>query len=234
MSGASASSSTSDAPRSVSVRGLTGAAGPLHLAAEAHSPVEPIPSRARHSLPADRPAGRSDSPELSGPFDDITRPSPVGGGTSPPPRFRSQVFATSQRFPSRAELRGLVSCRSRPWDSSPSERSPRPGSRTPLEAASSLAVIHRRPATYHPPPFAAGFPDARVARRGGLVPPATMGSLSARRAGALPGRPGPRAAGPSRPARFTRFEALLPLRVRSHRSGLPRAGGRCSPGLLPL
>jgi hypothetical protein len=34
-----------------------------------------------------------------------------------PLRFRSQVFTTSQRFPGKPGLRGLVSCRSRPWGS---------------------------------------------------------------------------------------------------------------------
>jgi len=35
-----------------------------------------------------------------------------------PARFRSQVFSTSQRFPSTPELCGLVACRCRPWDPS--------------------------------------------------------------------------------------------------------------------
>lgn len=34
-----------------------------------------------------------------------------------PPRFRSQVFSTSQRFPGTSELGDLVSCRRRPWGS---------------------------------------------------------------------------------------------------------------------
>jgi len=34
-----------------------------------------------------------------------------------PLRFRSQAFSASQRFPGTSELRGLVSCRCRPWGS---------------------------------------------------------------------------------------------------------------------
>jgi len=33
---------------------------------------------------------------------------------------------------------------------------------------------------------------------------------------------------------FTRFEALLPSRIRSRHPELPQATGRCSPGLCPL
>jgi hypothetical protein len=64
-----------------------------------------------------------------------------------------------------------------------------------------------------------GFPDAHARRRSCLVPPKTMGPLSTSRS-PLPGRPGPAATGPSRPADFTHFEAFFPLRVRSRQ---PRA-----------
>jgi hypothetical protein len=60
-----------------------------------------------------------------------------------PPRFRSQVFSTSQRFPGKPEFHGLVSCRNRSWASS-FRAFPSQGSRTPLEAASFLAVIQQR------------------------------------------------------------------------------------------
>jgi hypothetical protein len=43
-----------------------------------------------------------------------------------------------------------------------------------------------------------------------------------------------RAAEPPRSASFTRFEALILLRVRSRRRESPRAAGRSSPGFLPL
>jgi hypothetical protein len=42
------------------------------------------------------------------------------------------------------------------------------------------------------------------------------------------------AAEPLRSASFTRFEALILLRVRSHRPELPRDDGRSSLGVLPL
>jgi hypothetical protein len=155
MSSASASSSTSDAPRSVSVRGLTGAAGPLHLAAEAHSPVEPIPSRARHSLPADRPAGRSDSPELSGPFDDVTRPSPVGGGTSPhlgSARRFSQPLSGFLAVPSSAALFRAAAVPGIPsLQSVPLARDRAPLSRPPAPLRSSTGVRRRTARSRSPP-----------------------------------------------------------------------------------
>jgi hypothetical protein len=41
----------------------------------------------------------------------------VQRGVHRPPRFRSRVFSTPQRFPGTPGDRGLVSCRSRPWGS---------------------------------------------------------------------------------------------------------------------
>jgi hypothetical protein len=73
-----ASSWTSDAGLDpLTVQALPAAAGPPHLATEVHSPVETIPSRVLRYLPAVRLASRTDFPELSGPFNDITRASPV-------------------------------------------------------------------------------------------------------------------------------------------------------------
>jgi hypothetical protein len=76
------------------------------------------------------------------------------------PRFRSQAFSASQRLPGPLGLRGLVSCRNRSWGppfrAFPSRRSP-----APLEAACSLAVIHRR----------AERPDCRRLRPGFLRRP---------------------------------------------------------------
>jgi hypothetical protein len=45
-----------------------------------------------------------------------------------------------------------------------------------------------------------------------------------------PGHPAPGAAEPQRSASFTRFAALLPLRVRSRQPRLPSTNGRYSPG----
>jgi hypothetical protein len=74
------------------------------------------------------------------------------------PRFRSQVFSTSQRFPGRSELCGLVSCHNRPWDP-PFRAFPSQGSRSSLEVAGSLAVIHRCAEVRCALPFTPGFPD---------------------------------------------------------------------------
>lgn len=106
--------------------------------------MEPIPSRVPCVLPAVRPSRvGADSHEVSRPFGGFPLTSPVCDGSSRPSRFRSQVLSTSQRFPGRSELRGLVSCRRPPLGFNPSEPSSSPRSRTPLEAASSLAVLHR-------------------------------------------------------------------------------------------
>jgi hypothetical protein len=73
-------------------------------------------------------------------------------GPSRPPRFRSQAFSTSQRFPGKLEMRGLVSCRNRPWGF-PCRGFPSQESRAPLEAAGSLVVIHRRAKTHPSEPY---------------------------------------------------------------------------------
>jgi hypothetical protein len=78
-----------------------------------------------------------------------------------PPRFRAQVFSTSQRFPGHPEFHGLVSCRNRSWASS-CRAFPSQGSRTPLEAASFLAVIQRRAWTSRRQNRSPGFPDVRA------------------------------------------------------------------------
>jgi len=52
--------------------------------------------------------------------------------------------------------------------------------------------------------------------------------------GSLPGCSGAKRRNSFRSASFTCFEALILLRVRSHRPELPRAGGRSSPGFSPL
>jgi hypothetical protein len=105
---------------------------------------------------------------------------------------------------------------------------PSHGSCAPLEATGSLAVIHQRcvptvattiRAFHRTPP-----PEDAVAR----IPSRPEVSFD---------EPKPASrflsdatTGPSRPASFTHFGALLPLRVRSPRAELPRRGGRCSPG----
>jgi len=78
-----------------------------------------------------------------------------------------------------------------------------------------------------------GFPDAHAFTQ---LPgsPAGYGSPFRKRECKLPGRPGPVTTEPPRSVRFTCFEALLPLRVRSRWIGLPLPTGRCSPGFSPL
>jgi len=106
--------------------------------------LESIPFRVPHVLPAVRPSrAGADSHEVPRPFGGFPLTSPVCDDSSLPSRFRSQVLSTSQRFPGRSELRGLVSCRRPPLGFNPSEPCSSPRSRTLLRAASSLAVLHR-------------------------------------------------------------------------------------------
>jgi len=148
------------------------------------------------------------------------------------PRFRSQVFRTSQRFPSKSKLRGLVSCRHRSWDP-PSRAFPSRESRTSLETACSLAVIHRCAGMHRPSSFASGFTDVHAFTR-------------------LPGSPGdyelpfraPKLASRSfwtRDGGITPFRQLHLLRSLAPLAnpfattlGCPWVVGRCSPGFSPL
>jgi hypothetical protein len=108
---------TSNAAPVAALSGVPATAGPLRLATKVHSPMKKIPSRVPRCLPAVRLC-RTDSPELSGPFNGIPQAAPCEAGCPTPPRFRSQVFSTSQRLPSSPGLHGLVPCRNRSWDSS--------------------------------------------------------------------------------------------------------------------
>jgi hypothetical protein len=155
-------------------------------------------------------------------------------GVSRPLRFRSQAFSTSQRFRSKLEFHGLVSCRNRSWASWPLLQS------VPLAEVARPSRGHMLPCGHPPacksaPPAGLSLPvsPTPTRERSCLDPPQAMGPLSASRS-PLPGRPGQRAAEPLRSASFTHFEAFLLLRVRSHRPGSPRSGGRCSPGVPPL
>jgi len=76
-----------------------------------------------------------------------------------------------------------------------------------------------------------GFPDVHAVKRSCLVPPKAMSSLSTSR-NPLPSHPGPRTTEPPRPANFTHFEALIPLRVRSRQPERTRIDGRYSLGFL--
>jgi hypothetical protein len=128
-------------------------------------PHESIPLKVRHVLLAVQLDSWTCSLKVLRPFNDIPRVSPLKGRVSYPPWFHSQAFSASQRFPSRPEFCSLVSCRNRPGLRSPSELSPRKESRTPLEAASSLAVIHRRAETHPRPPCHRRFRQTPTLKR---------------------------------------------------------------------
>jgi hypothetical protein len=104
----------------------------------------------------------------------------------------------------------------------PSELSPRrnraPLSRPLAPWRSSTDVLRRA----RPSLVTAGFIDSR-ARAQSPESPVDYGNRFRAPEGPLPRFPGLDRAEPSRSASFTRFEALFPLRVRSHQSELPRS-----------
>jgi hypothetical protein len=170
--------------------------------------------------------------EFLAPFNGILGRAPYGAACPTPPRFRSQAFSTSQRFPGKLEFHGLVSCRYRSWVP-PFRAFPSQRALAPLEATCSLAVRSPACRTHRSRPFAAGFRRLPRARRSRLASPADY-ELPFHGARPLPGCSGPRTALAVLAAGFVHLGALFPLRIRSRRSGLPRPDGRCSPGFLPL
>jgi hypothetical protein len=92
---------------------------------------------------------------------------------------------------------------------SPSERSPRLESRTPLRAASFLAVVHPRAKTHHSWLFSAVSSDSHARTRSRRPPPSPRHALSTHRS-ALPGRPGPRAVGTAPYRELRRLRSLVP------------------------
>jgi len=146
---------------------------------------------------------------------------PCAAVRPPPPRFRSQVFTTSQRFTSTPGLRGLVSCRSRPGVP-PAEPSPRRG-RAPIPGplASlqfSAAVPEARCDELLPP----GFTDSHALAWSHGSPP-ELGRRFRPDASDLPRHLEPTAPGPPRSGDSVCFEALIPPRARSHERRLPDA-----------
>jgi hypothetical protein len=143
-------------------------------------------------------------------------------------RLRSQVFSTSQRFlhvqTSRPCFVPQAVREIHPPECSPHRnRAPLSRPHAPLQLSTGVPErTSRRLVT-------AGFGRLPRSHAVAWLPPATMSSLSPRRS-ATPGRPGPRSVEPSRSATFTCFEALILLRVRSRRVGLPLLDGRYSPG----
>jgi hypothetical protein len=108
----------------------------------------------------------------------------------------------------------------------PSRVFPSQRSRTPLEAAGSLVVIHAHPGARLPGPFTTGFPRQPTLTRDRLDPPGAMSSLSAHASARFPVAPDPELR--SRPA-----PPLHPLRSFVP-SASPFAPIRVSPNRRPL
>jgi len=216
----------------ITVRDHSLAAGHPHRTMKAHPHMKPFPLEAPHHLSAVRPVGRSRLPRVSLLLNDITRTSPVWSKVSkscPGSAFR--FWLASQRFPSRSELRGLVSCHGRskvlPSECSPHRsRAPLSGPHAPLRSVTDVLNAASRILS----PLVSSTPTPS---RGCLDSPDGYGLpfRVPRHASRLPWI---RATEPVRSAGSTRFEALILLRVRSHRPELPRTDGRSSPGFLPL
>jgi hypothetical protein len=187
-----------------------------------------------------RPAGRptlSDRRRLPRGFPPLRRHPPgqphIQRHVHRPLRFRSHVFTTSQRFPGKPGLRGLVSCRSRPWGSpfralllagvacaSRRRSASLQFSTGRLSQGSSLAFSLRVSPTPAPLDAVAWFPTgARTP-----FPPRKRGFLGAL---TLLAHLGVTTTG------FGCFEALIPPRSRTAGVAEATFRGRCSPGLRP-
>jgi hypothetical protein len=155
-----------------------------------------------------------------------------------PPRFRSQAYPPCGEPPLSGFLAdpsfaALFHAATVPGIPLPFRVFPSQKSRTPLGATCSLAVIHQRAGALLPGPccrrfrrrprFLAQLPDS----------PADYG-LPFHAPKHASRSPWVQAAESLRSASLTRFEALILLRVRSHRLELPRDDGRSSLGVAPL
>jgi hypothetical protein len=145
-----------------------------------HSALDQTPYRVPHHLPAIRPVGRIDSPEVSVPYDDVTRTSPMrSGGPSTPPRSRPQVFSTSRRFPGRSGLAALFRAAAAPGSPLPSElhlagiAAPLSGPPAPSRSSPRVDARRSRPGRRG---FHRRLPHLWGASR---YPPATSSELSA-------------------------------------------------------
>lgn len=166
-----------------------------------------------------------------------------------PLRFRSQAFSASQRFPSTPGLRGLVSCRSRPWGS--------PYRALILAGVAVPSRVRQLPCS-SPPPYLRCDARGRVLRvsptpalsRGGLDPPGAPTSFPPLASQRLPRRLEPRAPSsprvrwlrllrsvtpPTKPLHATLGSPLAPPPVLSWVSAPPepssgRASGPVRPG----
>jgi hypothetical protein len=176
--------------------------------------LEPDPLQSPSPPPGLRRVRRTDSPEVSAPFNGITRTSPMWSGVSstptpvPPAGFLNLPAVSWQ-----IRARGLVSCRYRPWVASPfralprRDRAPVSGPPAPLRSSPrALRALTR--------PFHRGFRRRPPHRWGSCrYPPAAMDHLSAHPPwwARLPVTAGPRAAGSRPTTRIIRFEASFPL-----------------------
>jgi hypothetical protein len=193
-------------------RSLT--AGPLRFAPKVHLHKRPVPRRVPHRLsePSDLSAGPT--PWVSRPVNDNARSSPCWSGSSTPTPGSalrlSQPLSGFPASPSFAALFHAAAVRDSPFRGFPSQES-----RAPPRAA--LLPCG------HPP-------TCRMATARALSPPVSgTPTLSAQLPpspddygipfhapeSTLPAHPGPKRRNPSCSASFTRFEALILLRVRS-------------------
>jgi hypothetical protein len=119
--------------------------------------LKSFPSRVPRHLPAVRPVGRTNSPELSGPFNDIPRTSPVRSGLSRPASVPLSGFLnlSAVSWPTRASWPCFVP---QPFlGFLPSESSPRrnraPLSGPPAPLQLSTDVLGRTAGALSPPAF---------------------------------------------------------------------------------
>jgi hypothetical protein len=228
------------------VRAVPAIAGPLHRDDEGSFSLEDSPFR-RPSFPNDLPARRPafDSPRFLVPST-TSRASPLERGVVPlPPRFRSQAFSTSQRFPSRLELvalfrataiPGILLCELLP----PEDRVPLSGSLAPLRLSTGVRKrtvrslvtrrftdSHHRVVAWIPVGLWSSFQPAEASfpvvlgsvRRTRFVPPASPASKPSSPRETVPAAPG----SPSAPGRCSQVaplrSLLLPRLGFSTRSG---------------
>jgi hypothetical protein len=200
--------------------------------ARAH-PLQVFPFSVLRVLPTVRPVGRTCSLRFFGPTTTSLGLAPHETAVTPP-RFRSRAFSTPQRFTSRPELRGLVSCRCRSWAFS-CRGFPSQESRAPLEAAyaplwSSTDARNAPAGSYH-----RRFLQTPTLARSGLVPPTTMGSLFTTAEAVLTRSPWTPANGTVTSRQLHPLRSLdPPASPFTYDPSCPEPPGRSSPGLSPL
>jgi len=213
-------------------RGLPVAAGPLRLATKVHSPVEIVPFRVPHCLPAVR--HRAGPTPLSFLVPSTASPGWPHKRRVVQPRLGSALRLSQPLSGFLARPSFAVLLRTAAVPGIPPFRAfPSQESRTPLGATCSLVVIHWRvgrvPGALSSPVSPTSAPFGTVAWFPRRLRVPFQDAL--KRPSRSPWTP---RAKPPRSATFIDFEAFILLRVRSRRHGSPRADGRCSLGFLPL